>query len=320
MYTLTGLTIYFLNLIDVAWECGVRVFKPQMSFYEQLGPMGQFVLMMICNRIDQLARKSGQPVFCTLDAKRGDIESTQAPYYKAYLGHGGDELVPGMSSPFRFSAMTITTWMGKEVVSPGQDFFKSGRGAIVVTRSSNPSGTRIQDAFITPSDWVQLSDKQKPHRFTNEDHRQLCDLVGRQDVLVHELMLFDTMCYSRDHNLDVAGVSPLFSVMGATVEMLPSFRQIRGNGAIALVPGFGAQAGSFDNIVPLLVRERPLAGHWCIASSSRVHNYPWMKKNGGDGDPKHYQNELRRAIASFRQIEREAYQKVGYPFPFEIVA
>jgi hypothetical protein len=128
-------------------------------------------------------------------------------------------------------------------------------------------------------------------------------------------MLYKTEKFCLDNELYQQGISPIFSVMGATVKMLDSFRKIR-PGAIALVPGFGAQGGGFAHIEPLLMREGPLAGHWGILSSSREHNYPWMKKYGGSGNPKDLKVEMERVITKFRNDEKQAYAAARIDYPF----
>ena len=104
--------------------------------------------------------------------------------------------------------------------------------------------------------------------------------------------------------------------MGATASETGAFRKIRGNGAVALVPGWGHQRGAFDLVEPLLVREGPLKGHWGILSSSRAHCFSWLEKYGGSGDPLQLAGEMARAIAAFRKAECLAYQAADYPYPF----
>lgn len=311
---LAGLTAYYLQVIEAAWASGIRIYKPQAAFYEQFGPAGLYVLEVLCNRLHELAVRDGEMVFLILDCKRGDIDSTQAPYYLAYLTDTDQEMHAGMKGQYGFQNMTVTTWMGLDVLAPGLPLFRSGHGAIVVTRSSNPSGTTLQDAFVAPNVYVKLSAKQEPFRFTSEQEEEIIDIIGTQPM-AHELMLWQTEKFSRDNGLNQDGVSPLFSVMGSTVEMLPSFRQLRPSG-IALVPGFGDQGGVFTKIMRLHVKEGPLAGHLGILSSSRAHNFPWMKKYGGNDDPQQLKSEMARMIDQFRIDEKAAYVAAGLDYPF----
>jgi len=211
--------------------------------------------------------------------------------------------------------MTVTTWMGDDVLTPGLPFFKDGKGAIVVTRTSNPSGTSLQDLVISPNGSVELSEKQTQFALREGDLKLLGDSLEGGKPTTHEAMLYLTELFSEQHGLNEQGVSPLFSVMGSTVKMTDSFRKLRPNG-IALVPGFGAQGGKFANVMPLLVNGGKLAGHLGILSSSRDHNFPWTKKAGGSGDPKQLKAEMARAIDTFREKETEAYTAAGATYPF----
>jgi len=311
---MAGITGYFLTAIEAAWEAGIRVFKPQSAFYERFMPYGPMVLHILLDRIHELGRQSGEPYFVILDAKRGDIASTQSPYFATYLTRGDESIAPGLLGQFDFDTMTITTWMGEDVIVPGLPWFQGGKGAIIVTRSSNPSGTALQDVRIQPASDVELSDKQEPFRLTCEMVRQVGDLIG-QDPTAAEMMLWLTQRYSEEAELDTDGISPLFSVLGSTVKETGTFRLIR-PGGIALVPGFGAQGGNFANAMPILMTEGDFAGQGAIFSSSRGHNYPWMRKYGGNGNPGSLDGAMKRAIRKFRQSERKAYQQAGILCPY----
>jgi len=311
---LSGIIGYFMKVINAAWQCGIRVYKPQSAFFERFDPLGPIIKSMICRHIDFLAWASRSPVFKILDAKRGDLDLTQEPYFAAYLTSPSEEVCPGIPGQYGFDTMTITTWMGENVVLPGKKYFEQGNGAIVVTRTSNPSGTMLQDAFVSPNHAVELSAKQEPFRYTQKLHNQVSDIVGAEPM-AHEVMLFLTEKFSRDQELNEEGVSPIFSVMGSTVMMLPSFRKIR-PGGIALVPGYGGQEGEEKNVIPLYVPEGPLRGHIGIKSSSRNHNYPFMKKFGGSGRVEDLDFEMERVITAFRVNEKQAYEEAGLEYPF----
>ncbi|MBI2607433.1 MAG: orotidine-5'-phosphate decarboxylase [Candidatus Doudnabacteria bacterium] len=312
---LAGLLAYFLQVVEVAWANGIRVYKPQAAFYERLGPFGLLVLEAICNRLHQLAAAAGEMVFIILDCKRGDIETTQEPYFASYETAYGEDVIPGMGGRFDFDTMTVTTWMGEDVLTPGLPYFRKGKGAIVVTRTSNPSGTTLQDSSVESNPVLALSEKQEPFRFTDGLADTLYEELGGPPISAHEAMLYLTAKFSADNGLDEEGVSPIFSVMGSTVRMTDSFRMLR-PGGLALVPGFGAQGGKFSNIEPLLVREGVLAGHWGILASSQAHNFPWLPKYGGQGNPFLLRAELTRAIDDFRKAEKQAYAEACVDYPF----
>jgi orotidine 5'-phosphate decarboxylase subfamily 2 len=314
--TLSGLTEYFLQIIQQAFKCGIYVFKPQAAFYERLGFPGMMILHRLLREIHELGQHADVPYFVILDAKRGDIETTQGPYYEAYLATAAEECIPGLPGQYDFDAMTVTTWMGEEVVLPGLSWFKKGRGAIVVTRSSNPSGTCLQDARIAANPDIKLIDKQEPYRLTAETIMAVWDIVGRP-ATVADMMMFGTGKISAANGLDdpATGISPLFHVIGSTVVEDGSFRKLR-PGAIALVPGFGAQKGKYGNMMPILAQDGPMAGQGAICSSSRGHNFAFLAENGGDGNPQNIEGNLRAAIEAFRQNEKAAYDEAGIVYPY----
>lgn len=314
----SGVTGYFIKVMEAAWACGIRLNKPQSAFYERFNPLGPIVESIICRTLDSLANNSASIHFKVLDAKRGDLDLTQEPYYAAYLTSANEDTCPGIPGQCGFDTMTVTTWMGENVILPGLPYFKKGNGAIVVTRSSNASGTTFQDMYVIPNDDVELSDAQKPFRFTWDDHAELCNLLGR-NPMAHEVMLFNTERFSRENGLNTDCVSPIFSVMGSTVKMLPSFRMLR-PGGIALIPGFEGQKGKMVNIIPLYVFEGALRGHLGVLSSSRGHNYPWQKKFEGSGRVEDLPFEMERMIDKFRKSEKQAYEDAGLWYPYDQAA
>lgn len=311
---LAGVCCYFAAVCRAAWESGIRIFKPQCAFYENLQPFSGIILTEVCRYLQGLTYKDREEFFLICDAKRGDIKETQDPYYQAYLSDLGEDAHPKGCGQFGFDTMTVTTWMGEDVLTPGLSFFRRGKGAIVVTRSSNPSGTTLQDAMVRANPDLKLTEKQEPFRLTKVMIDAVTILIERPPT-AHEIMLYQTEQFGEIHGLNQDGVSPIFSVIGSTVLMDKAFRRIRPNG-IALIPGFGAQGDEFKNVMPLLIKEGPLTGLLGILSSSRAHNFPWLKKYGGSGDPTLVEDGVRRAVDAFRAHEKRSYQEAGYDYPF----
>lgn len=308
---LVGLYQYFVAVIDAAWECGIRVFKPQASFFERFQPFGPFILHLLCKHFES----KGESYFLIMDVKRGDIFSTMEAYFAAYLSDNDQEVYPGVNGLYGADAMTVTTWMGTDVLTSGLSWFERGKGAVVVTRSSNPSGWEMQELPLSASDsildWLHLSVCSKIKQMLGA----LKQLIGLEQM-AYEMMLYQTELFSKRNGLNQQGVSPIFSVMGATVKMSRSFRRIR-PGGIALVPAFGHQGGRFCDIENLIVRAPgPLQGHWGILSASRSMCFCCHEKYGGQGDPRNLRQEMRRAIMGFRVAEKQAYADAGVDFPF----
>ena len=103
--------------------------KPQIAFFEQLGPGGYALYFEMV----ALARRLGLMVIG--DVKRGDIGSTAAAYAAAHLA--------GADAP---DAVTVNGYFGADGIEP---FIKvaaaTGRGLFVLVRTSNPSAGALQD-------------------------------------------------------------------------------------------------------------------------------------------------------------------------------
>jgi orotidine-5'-phosphate decarboxylase len=120
---------------DIALEAAagtVGLVKLQAAFYERHGWQGFRTLQrLICE-----ARSAGLLVI--VDAKRGDVGTTNDAYAEAYLGAG---------APLGADALTVHPYLGVgamgTLVSRAQ---QAGSCLLVVTRSSNPEGRGIQSA------------------------------------------------------------------------------------------------------------------------------------------------------------------------------
>ena len=120
------------GLVDAVAPHTVAV-KPQLAFFEALGPTGLAVFDEVCT----YARRAGLLVIA--DGKRGDIGSTARAYADAYLE--GDEP--------RADALTVNAYLGRESVEP---FIaaarRSGTGIFVLVKTSNAGGD-VQDLQLT---------------------------------------------------------------------------------------------------------------------------------------------------------------------------
>lgn len=117
---------YCLNLIDATWEVAVA-FKPNIAFFEALGPEGLSVLRQIIKEVPD-----DVPVI--LDAKRGDIASTAQAYAQAaYEALGAD-------------VVTINPFLGHDSVAPFLD--DPERGVFMLCKTSNPSAFEFQELVV----------------------------------------------------------------------------------------------------------------------------------------------------------------------------
>jgi orotidine-5'-phosphate decarboxylase len=119
------------GLIDAVAPHAVAV-KPQLAFFEALGPAGMAGFDQVC----AYARRAGLLVIA--DGKRGDIGSTARAYSDAYLD--GD--------PPRADALTVNPWLGRDSVEPFLGAVRRGGvGIFVIVRTSNTAGD-LQDAVL----------------------------------------------------------------------------------------------------------------------------------------------------------------------------
>jgi orotidine-5'-phosphate decarboxylase len=109
----------------------VPAVKPQMAFFEALGPPG----MVALGDVIRHARQAGLLVI--LDGKRNDIGSTAEAYATAYLGE---------ASPWQADALTVSPYLGDDSLAPfDQEARAQGAGLFVLVKTSNPGGRVLQD-------------------------------------------------------------------------------------------------------------------------------------------------------------------------------
>lgn len=117
------------------------IVKPQVAFFEALGPRGAEVLHATVAR----ARELGLLVL--LDAKRGDIGSTAQAYARAIFDH----------PPGDADAVTLSPYLGPESLTPFVERASEGRGCFVLVRTSNPGAESWQRTTGTAdavADWI----------------------------------------------------------------------------------------------------------------------------------------------------------------------
>lgn len=129
--TASGAAEFALRCLD-AFADHVAMVKPNAAFFEQYGAAGLRALESLIAR----ARDAG--VLVLVDAKRGDIASTNEAYARAWLDD---------ASPLAADAVTVSPYLGTRALAPFFDTAEGvGRGVFVVVRSSNPEGRSLQRA------------------------------------------------------------------------------------------------------------------------------------------------------------------------------
>src|SRR6478672_8497786 len=115
------------GLVDALAPYVVAV-KPQVAFFEALGPDGIRALEDVC----AYSRAAGLQVIA--DAKRGDIGSTARAYAAAFLEseNGSDPLA---------DALTVNPYLGRDSIDPYLGACRrEGAGVFCVIKTSNQGG------------------------------------------------------------------------------------------------------------------------------------------------------------------------------------
>ncbi|MBQ1352118.1 MAG: orotidine-5'-phosphate decarboxylase [Oscillospiraceae bacterium] len=259
---LHGTTLRAAAEAVLAFNCGlidalcdiVPAVKPQSAYYEMLGSCGIEAL----ERTIQYAKS--KDLFVIADIKRGDIGSTAAAYSQAYL----DCVSIGSETfePFPCDAVTVNAYLGSDGLRPFLETCeKRDKCIFALVKTSNPSSGELQDLIAGD-------------RFVYTVVGDLIQRLGKGTEGQY-------------------GFSRMGAVVGATYPMdLRSLRR-RLEHVFFLVPGYGAQGGSGDDVRHAFNQ----FGHGAIVNSSRGIICAWQKtgKNGTD-----YQDAARAAALEMR--------------------
>ncbi len=109
------------------WACA---FKPNLAFYEQNGPPGLVALKKTCDFL----RENYPEIPIILDAKRGDIASTNRGYAATFFDY------------YRADGLTVQPYLGKEALIPFLS--RPDKEIFVLCRTSNPGAAEFQDLKI----------------------------------------------------------------------------------------------------------------------------------------------------------------------------
>jgi orotidine-5'-phosphate decarboxylase len=109
------------QIIDATAKYAVA-YKPNIAFYEMLGPAGWESLKKTLDYIPE-------NIFTIADAKRGDIGNTSGYYAKAFYDH------------YNFDSVTLAPYMGVDSIKP---FIRDDKWAIVLGLTSNEGAFDFQ--------------------------------------------------------------------------------------------------------------------------------------------------------------------------------
>ena len=225
-----GALVEFCELMMAASRGRAPVVKFQSAYFEAYGAVGIAALK------EAMARAKGLGLLTILDAKRGDIASTMHAYGRMAFDY------------FQADALTVTPYIGFDVIELLSPWLKAGRGIYAVWITSNASGSDLQEL---PQHGVDAN-------VAGAVLRQLKDKCGK------------------------AGLNGGFGVvLGATkLAHLPDAQRDALRGVPLLIPGVGAQGGAVDDRLKSVMK---LSGAAVVAQSRSI-----SRPDGVDVDSRTY--------------------------------
>ena len=150
-------------------------YKPNLAFYEALGPAG---MESLAKTVEYIPKE----FFTIADAKRGDIGNTAASYAKTFF------------KTYNFDSVTIAPYMGRDSADPFLEY--DGKWIILLALTSNPSAEDFQrlklenghmlyqQVLQTTSDWGDASNTMYVVGATKADY-----LLGIRKLIPHHFLL-----------------------------------------------------------------------------------------------------------------------------------
>jgi orotidine-5'-phosphate decarboxylase len=257
----TANAIYDFNrlVIDAIHDI-VPAVKPQMAFYEMLGHAG----VLSFEKTVAYAKQSG--LIVVEDGKRNDIGNTAEAYANGHLGKV-QLRTQAVQSPFGADFLTVSPFLGPESLEPFIRVCKDeNKGVFILTRTSNAGNRMIQDA---------------------------CNETGQTvSVLLAHYINEQAQGYKGSF-----GYSSIGGVVGATYPGEAAVLRDIMKASLFLVPGYGTQGGSADDILPCFNPD----GLGAIVNSSRGILYAYLDKYNMDCTKDEYRQCVAEAALTMRQ-------------------
>lgn len=241
--------------------------KPQVAMYEQFGVPGMNAFL---KTVEYCKEKD---LIVIGDIKRGDIGSTSAAYA---AGHIGKVTVGSKTySPFKEDFVTVNPYLGTDGIKPFVEVCKEEKkGLFILVKTSNPSSGEFQDRLI--------------------DGKPLYEHVGAKVAEWGNDCMGDSYSY-------------IGAVVGATYpEMGRALRKIMPKSYI-LVPGYGAQGGTAEDLVPFFNED----GLGAIVNSSRGIIAAYKQEAYAKFGAEHFGEASRAAVEAMVADIDGALKKAG---------
>ena len=172
------------------------------------------------------------------------------------IGVSADHYAASARGPFAARWTTVSAYLGTDSITP---FLAPGHGAVALVRTSNPSGDAVQSLGLA-------------------DGRTVAEAVA------------DLVAAAGAPHVGAGGFSSLGAVVGATKRADAAALRARMPAQIFLVPGYGAQGGGVDDVLPCFHAD----GRGAIVTASRSVIYAF---DAGDRD---WAGAVRLAAERFR--------------------
>lgn len=192
------------------------------------------------------------------DSKRNDIGNTAKAYAYAHLSKDG---------PINADFLTVSPFLGTDSIQPFLDMAGvNEKGLFILVKTSNPGSVEISEA---------MNDKGEKIRdwLAEYIHTVGQDFVGK------------------------SGYSSIGAVVGATFPREAGQLRKRMKNNYFLVPGFGAQGGSVEDIVTCFNDD----GLGALVNSSRGILYKHLEMNDYDGTREMYMDIVRKQAVNMQQ-------------------
>lgn len=252
-----ALLVYNKALIDALCDI-VPAVKPQAAYYEMYGWQGVKAL------VETIKYAKSKGMYVITDGKRNDIGTTMEAYATAHLGL--TDIEGDSVSAFGADALTVNGYLGSDGINPVINVSKKmDTGMFVLAKTSNPSSGELQNLQLDGEETIYLH------------MGNLCEEWGK------ELM----------GNYGYSGVG---AVVGATYpEQLAELRKALPH-TFFLVPGYGAQGGTADDIAGAFDSN----GLGAIVNSSRGIMCAWQKEE--NCKPEDFAQAARREAEKMKKL------------------
>lgn len=263
-----ALLLYNKALIDELCDI-VPAVKPQVAYYEMYGWQGVKTLT------ETIAYAKSKGMFVITDGKRNDIGTTMEAYANAHLGE--TDIDGEIVNAFAGDALTVNGYLGSDGIKPVINVSnKMDTGMFVLVKTSNPSSGELQNLALEGEETIYLH------------MGKLCEKWGEEIQGKY-------------------GYSGVGAVVGATYpEQLTELRKKLPH-TFFLVPGYGAQGGTADDIAGAFDSN----GLGAIVNSSRGIMCAWQKEE--DCKPEDFAKAARREAEKMKKLLTDVTGEIKLP-------